>query len=117
MFKFFQSSYLNLQFSVADPKHATQAFNKRPKETVAKLTTSGVFPPDDPKAIAKFLWETRGLSKKALGDYLTGDSEFEQRVLREYIFLQGFAQTDILTALRMFLNSFLMSGEGQIVDR
>jgi brefeldin A-inhibited guanine nucleotide-exchange protein len=92
-------------------------FNKRPKDTVEKLITAGIFPPNDPKTIATYLWETNGLSKKSIGDYLTDDSEFEQSVLREYIMLQGIAQTDVLTALRMFLNSFQMCGEGQIVDR
>ncbi|KAI6177276.1 Sec7 domain protein [Aphelenchoides bicaudatus] len=100
-----------------DPKHAIQAFNKKPKDTVEKLISSGVFPPNDSKTIASYLWNTHGLSKKAIGDYLTGESEFEQLVLREFIFLQDIGQADVLTALRKFLNSFLMSGEGQIVDR
>lgn len=100
-----------------DPKHVIKAFNKRPKDTVEKLINAGLFPPNDPKTVATYLWETHGLTKKSIGDYLGGDNEFEQLVLREYITIQGVAQTDILTALRMFLNSFQMSGEGQIVDR
>jgi Sec7-like guanine-nucleotide exchange factor len=114
----YRSGSSSQAFSVADtlddPKNAVHAFNKKPKDTVDKLIAAGVFPPNDSKKIAAYLWNTNGLQKKAIGDYITGESEFVQAVLREYILLQGFAQIDVLTALRMFLNSFQMSGEGQV---
>ena len=58
-----------------------------------------------------------GLTKRAIGDYVTRDAKFCQDVLREFIILQKFKGAEVLPALRLFLNSFEMSGEGQIVDR
>ncbi|KAI6240034.1 Cytohesin-1-like isoform X2 [Aphelenchoides fujianensis] len=103
--------------ALSDPKHAVLAFNRKPKQTVERLIAAGVIPANDPKTVAGYLWSTPGISKKALGDYITAENKFCNDVLHEFIYLQQFEDSEVLPALRAFLNSFEMGGEGQIVDR
>ncbi|KAI6215449.1 hypothetical protein M3Y94_00386300 [Aphelenchoides besseyi] len=102
--------------SFDDPKRAIIAFNRNPTKTVEKLISSGVLSANA-KTVAEYLWNCEGITRTAIGEYITQDNDFSKEVLREFIFLQKFNGMDVLPALRLFLNTFKMSGEGQIVDR
>ena len=66
--------------------------------------------------VARFLRSSTLLDKKQIGEYLGKNKDFKE-VLREFIHSFDFSQTDVLGALRMFLESFRLPGESQQIDR
>ncbi|CAD5222430.1 unnamed protein product [Bursaphelenchus xylophilus] len=107
---------IDYHMALQDPKLQIRAFNKKPKLTMDKLVEGAILE-KDPATIAKYLYETRGLSKKAIGEYLGADGEDTKLVLKEFIKLQSLEDLEIVPALRTFLNSFQLGGESQIIDR
>ncbi|KAL7669433.1 hypothetical protein ACOME3_010087 [Neoechinorhynchus agilis] len=69
------------------------------------------------KDVARFLYSTSGLSKESIGNYLGNKDDFAIGVLYEFTSLQNFQNIGIVDALRRFLGSFRLPGEGQKIDR
>ena len=63
--------------------------------------------------VARFLRSSTLLDKKQIGEYLGKNKDFN----KEFIHSFDFSQTDVLGALRMFLESFRLPGESQQIDR
>ena len=79
----------------------------------AQIKTHPSTPPD----IAPFFRFNPGLSKSQIGEYLGKNQEENKETLYEYVHTFDFRNTTLLTALRMFLDTFLLPGEAQQIDR
>jgi len=114
---------------------AATMFNTKAKTGIQFLVDSGLIPsPVTPKSVASFLRNALvvGLDKKAVGQYLgeagkgpvPGKSPpswerdwFHKEVLTTYCSLFRFERQSLLDGLRMFLASFRLPGEAQMIDR
>ncbi|OHT01340.1 Sec7 domain containing protein [Tritrichomonas foetus] len=67
--------------------------------------------------VSKMLFIALGISKSSLGEFFGKNSEFNKNVLQAYIDLFDFSNLSIDQSIRLFLSSFRIVGEGQIVDR
>lgn len=67
--------------------------------------------------IARFLRSSSLLDKKQIGEYLGKNKDLNKAVLQEYVRSFNFSDSDVLSALRMFLESFRLPGESQQIDR
>lgn len=93
-------------------------FNKSAKEGIKYLQEAQLIPdPATPADIARFLRFTPGLDKAQIGEYLGKNAEENKETLYEYVRTFDFQNTSLLTALRMFLDTFLLPGESQQIDR
>lgn len=72
------------------------------------------FPFDE---IAKMLFVAPGISKDALGAFFAKNDDAHKKILQNYINLFDFSYLSIDQSIRLFLSSFRIVGEGQIVDR
>lgn len=72
---------------------------------------------NNPREVATFLYTHKDLSKKAIGEYFGINNNMARLALREFIEKQNLHGKEIVDALRVFLNSFEMSGESQVIDR
>ena len=116
--------------------HAAKLFNDKPKLGLKYLVDNGALPnPPDAKSVASFLRNglVVGLDKAAIGQFLgelgkgTKDikattplwetSDFHKDVLIEFCSSFTFKHQTILDGLRMFLSSFRLPGEAQMIDR
>ena len=71
-----------------------------------------------PQSIATFLIRGRGLSKTAVGEYLSQNSPFHEQIRNLYVDMLDFrADQSLVQALRMFLSTFRLPGEAQKIDR
>ena len=61
--------------------------------------------------VAEFLLNAKGLSKFAIGEYLSDRNEFNQKVLLEFTNSFKFAGLPIDKAMRNFFCSFRLPGE------
>ena len=93
-------------------------FNESAKEGIKYLQEAQLISdPATPADIARFLRFTPGLSKSQIGEYLGKNQEENKETLYEYVHTFDFTNTTLLTALRMFLDTFLLPGEAQQIDR
>jgi len=69
------------------------------------------------KQIAKFLRETSGIDKMKIGEFLSKDKPLSNDVLQAYINSFDFHDLTVDEGLRIFLESFMMGGEGQQISR
>ncbi|XP_064478081.1 cytohesin-1-like isoform X2 [Ornithodoros turicata] len=92
-------------------------FNMDPKKGIEYLLEHGLLRPDDPREVARFLYNGQGLNKTAIGDYLGERADFNMRVLDAFVELHDFADLILVQALRQFLWSFRLPGEAQKIDR
>lgn len=93
-------------------------FNQSAKEGIKYLQEAGLIPdPATPKDIANFLRYTPGLDKQQIGEYLGKNNEDNKKTLYEYVHTFDFTSVSLLTALRMFLDTFRLPGEAQQIDR
>ena len=91
-------------------------WNLNPHRAIEFLRKAGLID-DTPASLAQFLHSVDGLDKRVLGDFLGGSKQFNKDVLREYVECFDFAGMELDEALRYFLGTFLLPGEGQVVDR
>jgi brefeldin A-inhibited guanine nucleotide-exchange protein len=96
---------------------AVAKFNIKPSLAIRYLASCHQLDPTNPKEIALFLRNTAGLNKTKIGEYLGKADADSKAVLHEFVFMQEYRDLDLLPALRMFLNTFRLPGEGQQVDR
>lgn len=66
---------------------------------------------------AKLLFIAPGISKDSLGAFFAKNDEVHKKILQNYINLFDFSNLTIDQSIRLFLSSFRIVGEGQIVDR
>nr|KAF7438403.1 hypothetical protein H0235_000794 [Vespula pensylvanica] len=89
-------------------------FNRKPSKGVQYLQEHGLLG-TSPEDVARWLHMDERLDKTAIGDFL-GDHNHNQ-VMYNYIDQMNFADRDLVTALRYFLEGFRLPGEAQKIDR
>ncbi len=116
--------------------HAARLFNEKPRMGLKYLAENGMLPnPPDPQSVANFLRNglVVGLNKSAIGQYLgeVGKSSkdtdentpvweqdwFHKELLTAFCSSFKFEHQTVLDGLRMFLSSFRLPGEAQMIDR
>ena len=113
--------------------HAARLFNEKSKKGLQYLAENGMLPtnPPDAKSVASFLRNglVVGLDKAAVGQYLgeLGKSDknavvwdqtsFHKELLTEFCSSFSFEHLTVLDGLRMFLATFRLPGEAQMIDR
>lgn len=116
--------------------HAARLFNEKPRMGLKYLAENGMLPnPPDPQSVANFLRNglVVGLNKSAVGQYLgevgkslkdTGENTpvweqdwFHKELLTAFCSSFRFEHQTVLDGLRMFLSSFRLPGEAQMIDR
>lgn len=94
------------------------AFNRKPKNGVAALVDAGfVSDPPTSAELADFLRNTQGLDKSMIGEFIGDYHEKNVEVLHEFVKTFEMDGMSLLSALRMFLESFRLPGEAQVIDR
>eukprot|EP00759_Apiculatamorpha_spiralis_P049109 PhF_6_TR44183/c0_g1_i1/m.67729/K18442/ARFGEF, BIG; brefeldin A-inhibited guanine nucleotide-exchange protein len=93
-----------------------EIFKQKPKSAIKQLQQQKILD-KDPKVIAKWLLTTKSLCKVAIGTYLSNNDEETASVLREYVELFDFQRMHIDDALRLFMGTYKIAGEAQVVDR
>jgi len=113
--------------------HAAKLFNSKPSKGMQYLLDNGVLPnPVTPESVSSFLRNglVVGLDKVAVGQYLgekgktpdknpaVWESElFHKDVLASFCSSFAFKNQSLLDGLRMFLATFRLPGEAQMIDR
>ncbi|KAJ7498957.1 hypothetical protein FB451DRAFT_1203639 [Mycena latifolia] len=85
-------------------------FNFKPKRGIQFLLDTGFIPSKSPQDVANFLLSTDGLNKAMIGEYLGEGDEENVAIMHAFT-------SHLLTALRLFLQSFRLPGEAQKIDR
>ncbi|XP_032451671.1 brefeldin A-inhibited guanine nucleotide-exchange protein 1 isoform X2 [Nasonia vitripennis] len=91
-----------------------EIFNRKPSKGVQYLQEQGLLGATVDH-VARWLHVDDRLDKTAIGDFL-GDHNHNQ-VMYNYIDQMDFADRDLVTALRYFLEGFRLPGEAQKIDR
>ncbi|XP_065901633.1 cytohesin-2-like [Dysidea avara] len=92
-------------------------FGNRPSEGINFLIQHGLLN-RAPEDVAVFLYEGADiLNKVSIGEYFGSAKEFNQSVLKCFVQLLQFELMDLVNALRAYLNSFVLPGESQQIDR
>jgi hypothetical protein len=115
--------------------HAAKLFNDKPSKGIQYLLDNGILPnPVTPESVSSFLRNglVVGLDKAAVGQYLgekgkapspdknppVWDCEwFHKDVLAAFCSSFAFENQSLLDGLRMFLATFRLPGEAQMIDR
>ncbi|CAI4058360.1 hypothetical protein SKDZ_04G3830 [Saccharomyces kudriavzevii ZP591] len=92
-------------------------FNNKPKKAIPLLIQKGFLKDDSPNSIAKWLLKTEGLDLAAIGDYLGEGDDKNIAIMHAFVDEFDFTGMSIVDALRSFLQSFRLPGEGQKIDR
>ena len=74
-------------------------------------------PDKEARDIMNFLRNTPGLKKEYIGEYLGDNSEMSLKVLKYFAQSFDFEGFHIVQALRLYLSTFQLPGEGQKIDR
>lgn len=96
---------------------AIKQFNFKPKRGVKALIEHGFIRSGSPTDIAHFLVSNDRLDKAMLGEYLGEGDEFNVSVMHAFVDTMDFTKRRFVDALRQFLQSFRLPGEGQKIDR
>eukprot|EP00800_Vazella_pourtalesii_P004696 TRINITY_DN15447_c0_g1_i1.p1 TRINITY_DN15447_c0_g1~~TRINITY_DN15447_c0_g1_i1.p1 ORF type:complete len:423 (+),score=120.38 TRINITY_DN15447_c0_g1_i1:163-1431(+) len=91
-------------------------FNESPKKGVQFLVKHQ-FLNNTPEDVAVYLFNEKGLAKKAIGEFIGDNDTFNIDTLHSFIRLQDFRGKLLVRALRNFLQSFYLPGEAQKIDR
>jgi hypothetical protein len=115
--------------------HAAKLFNDKPSKGIQYLLDHGILPnPVTPQSVASFLRNglVVGLDKTAVGQYLGEKGKtssvdkqppiwelesFHKDALAAFCSTFGFKHQSLLDGLRMFLATFRLPGEAQMIDR
>eukprot|EP01091_Cochliopodium_minus_P003477 TRINITY_DN1337_c1_g1_i1.p1 TRINITY_DN1337_c1_g1~~TRINITY_DN1337_c1_g1_i1.p1 ORF type:complete len:1095 (-),score=396.89 TRINITY_DN1337_c1_g1_i1:70-3354(-) len=100
---------------------AVKLMNKNsPKKGLEFLVKEGIVP-DDPLAIAKFLYshsvEKNDITKETLGELFGLEKQYYIDIFNSFISLLKFSDLDPDVSLRRMLFSFKLPGEAQKIDR
>lgn len=96
---------------------AVAKFNIKPILGIKFLHESGYLNSGSPGEIALFLKTTPGINKTVLGEFFGSKKEPNLSIFYEFVQLFDFKNVGIVEAIRSFLSSFRLPGEGQVVDR
>lgn len=91
-------------------------FNRKPRRGIAFLQEQSLLGTSY-FDVAKWLHADERLDKTFIGDFLGENDEFSKEVMYVYVDTLNFADMDIVTALRHFLDGFRLPGEAQKIDR
>jgi len=89
------------------------AFSNQFNEKPSSLITEGA----DPIDIAHKIFVAPNLSKQAIGEFFSKNNSVCNETLLEFLKLFDFSNMGFDESIRVFLTSFQIIGEGQIVDR
>lgn len=92
-------------------------FNQKPKKGIAYFVEHKIIPSNSPHDVAVFLLNNDALDKTALGEYLGEGDERNIAIMHEFVDQMDFSNTSFVEAMRTFLQSFRLPGEGQKIDR
>jgi len=98
----------------------TTTDNTTTTNTTNTTTTTTTTTTPTPLSVAVFLYQTKGLDKALVGDYLAEPPDshpFNTRVRNVYVTLFDFKGMTFDGALRLFLSKFRLPGEAQKIDR
>lgn len=119
-----RSSNININMQIFDDN--LNIFQNE-ADLLAKLTDFSKNFIDDPKYVtsgslsaadaAFCLAVAPGISKQSIGEIFAKNSSFTNETLEEYLKLFDFTHLDFDESIRLFLTSFRILGEGQVVDR
>lgn len=96
---------------------AIREFNFKPKRGLERLISGGFIKSREPAEVAEFLGTTEGLDKATIGEFLGEGDPYNVSIMHEFIDRMEFTNTHLVEALRVFLQSFRLPGEGQKIDR
>ena len=107
----------NMKTAKTNAIEGIQRFNANAKTGMEFLIRKKVIAQDTPAEIANYLFNTKELEPKPLGEYLGEGDEKNVKVM--YCFLEKFKFKDLqfLEALRLLLKAFRLPGEAQKIDR
>ena len=92
-------------------------FNEKPKQFICDSETSLKTGQYSSKDLGKLLFITPGLSCQCIGEFFGNKNQYCLNTLQEYLEYFDFSNIDFDESIRLFLISFKIVGEGQIVDR
>ncbi|EPX70776.1 Sec7 domain-containing protein [Schizosaccharomyces octosporus yFS286] len=98
-------------------RHCINKFNYKPSLGVKLLSENGFVNLDDSSSVATFLFNTEGLNKTTLGDYLGAGEDYNISVMHNFVDCFSFANYRFVDALRRLLQAFRLPGEAQKIDR
>lgn len=96
---------------------AVVQFNIKAKNGIQRLVDTKIISAASPDEIANFLFNTAGLSKRRIGEFLGKAEELNSATLVAYLRFFDFTGMDLDEALRVFLLKFRLPGEAQQIDR
>lgn len=96
---------------------AIRQFNFKPKRGVKAFIDHGFIRSSSPTDVAVFLISNDRLDKAMLGEYLGEGDEYNVSVMHAFVDTMDFTKRRFVDALRQFLQSFRLPGEGQKIDR
>lgn len=96
---------------------AVAKFNVKPAIGIKFLVEAKHVSSGSAKEIAEFLMNTPGIDKTVLGEFFGSKKEPNFSIFHEFVQLMQFREMGIVEAIRYFLASFRLPGEGQVVDR
>jgi brefeldin A-inhibited guanine nucleotide-exchange protein len=91
-------------------------FNRKASKGLAFLQNHGHLG-KTPEDVAAFFHSNERLDKTMIGEFLGENDKFNKEVMYQYVDQMNFANKDIVTALRIFLEGFRLPGEAQKIDR
>ncbi|XP_077296772.1 ADP ribosylation factor guanine nucleotide exchange factor Sec71 [Arctopsyche grandis] len=91
-------------------------FNRKPKKGIAFLQEQGLLGKVT-KEIADWLHTDDRLDKTFIGEFLGENDDTSKEVMYAYVDSMNFTDSDIVAALRYFLEGFRLPGEAQKIDR
>ena len=91
-------------------------FNESPKKGI-QFMVKHQFINNTPEDVAGYLFNEKGLAKKAIGDFVGDNDPFNIETLFSFVRLHSFREKLLVNALRNFLQSFYLPGEAQKIDR
>ncbi|KAK6349422.1 guanine nucleotide exchange protein for ADP-robosylation factor [Orbilia brochopaga] len=93
-------------------------FNLKPKHGVKALLEQGFIKSKEPRDIAEFLLSYNSiLDKGKIGEYLGEGDQDNIDIMHAFVDLLDFTRMRYVDALRRFLQTFRLPGEGQKIDR
>ncbi|KAI8381215.1 uncharacterized protein BYT42DRAFT_613016 [Radiomyces spectabilis] len=94
-----------------------QQFNWKPKKGLQMLERGGFIQLDNPQNVAQFLFNTEGINKSVLGDYLGEGDPQNIAIMHAFVDEMDLSNMVFTDALRHFLQGFRLPGEAQKIDR
>ncbi|KAJ2744978.1 guanine nucleotide exchange protein for ADP-robosylation factor, partial [Coemansia sp. BCRC 34301] len=97
----------------------SKLFSWKPKKGIESWKATGLIKSSDPLDVARFLYTnvSQGIDKLQLGEYLGEGDAYNIAVMHAFVDNMEFANMEFVDALRLFLQSFRLPGEGQKIDR